>query len=29
LMKYLDKRGEKAQDRKGTPLAEARRRLNP
>jgi len=29
LMKFLDKRGEKAQGRKGTPLAEARRRLNP
>ena len=29
LMKYLDKRGEKAQGSKGTPLAEARRRLNP
>lgn len=29
LMKYLDKRGEKAQGRKGTPLAEAKRRLTP
>jgi hypothetical protein len=28
LMKFLDMRGEKAQGRKGTPLAEARRRLN-
>ena len=29
LMKFLDERGEKAKDRKGMPLAEARRRLNP
>ena len=29
LMKFLDKRGEKAQGRNGTPLAEAKRRLNP
>jgi len=29
LMKFLDERGEKAKGRKGTSLAEARRRLNP
>jgi len=29
LMKFLDKRGEKAQGRKGMSLTEARRRLNP